>query len=191
MPLALGIILAALWHSAALGAAEYRTVVIFGDTQDLVDGRLDPEGDPLRIADPGNAQEYEHFGRMVQWVLDHQESENIDFVLHVGDAIQHGPPLPLDAACFDGAECLPSEVCNCSAFDLVPAEWQRFDAQWKRFDSKIPYAIVRGNHDNPGTGDPQHPSHRDGFAQHYGAEQVRGLPHYHASYPGKDDTAHA
>ena len=179
---------AVLWHSTAL-AVDYRTVVIFGDTQNLVDGPIDPEGDPLHIANETNADEYEYFGRMVQWVLDNAERENIDFVLHVGDAIQHGPPLPLEPDCFASGECATD--CNCDAHELVPVEWQRFSAVWKRLDGVIPYAIVRGNHDNRGTEDPGNPGFREGFAQHYGAEQMSGLPNYLASYPGDEDTAHA
>ncbi len=179
---------AVLCHPTAL-AATYRTVVIFGDTQNLVDGPIDRDGDPLHIPNETNAEEYEYFGRMVQWVLDNAELENIDFVLHVGDAIQHGPPLPLDSGCFAAGEC--SEDCNCGAYEAVPVEWQRFTTQWNKLDGVVPYAIVRGNHDNRGTGDPENPGYREGFAQHYGAVQMSALPHHHASYPGDDDTAHA
>ena len=141
------------------------------------------------IPDESDALEYQNFGRMVQWVLDNRERENIDFVLHVGDAIAHGPPMPLDASCFEGGRCLEAG-CNCEAFAAVPVEWARFDAQWRRLDHEVPYAIVRGNHDNTGIGDPESPSFTEGFSQHYGLEQMRGLPSYHASYPGADDTAH-
>ena len=54
-------------------AVPYRTVVVFGDTQALV---------VERAADP--SESYLRFLEMTRWVAEHRESENIDFVLHVG-----------------------------------------------------------------------------------------------------------
>ena len=67
---------ACLWPLAS-GAQgpEYRTVVIFGDTQNIVN-REDPE-----------------FAQMVDWVARNKHAENIDAVLHVGDVIQSGSNL--------------------------------------------------------------------------------------------------
>lgn len=137
--------------AAAAAATPYRSVAIFGDTQDLTTGRAGGE---------------EVLGAMVQWVLDHRERENIEFVLHVGDLVHRGA--------------------------AAPEEWERFDAQWRRLDGVVPYAIVRGNHDNSGLDDPERPGFgRRGFAQYFGVERVAELPGYLASYPGGDDVAHA
>jgi hypothetical protein len=54
---------------------EYRTVVIFGDTQTVV------SGDPVQYAD---------FTKQLDWVIANKYTENIDFVLHVGDIIDLG-----------------------------------------------------------------------------------------------------
>jgi predicted phosphodiesterase len=187
----LGAIFALLAAAEAHSAAGYRSVVVFGDTQDLVDGPVPDSGNRLEHRRSGDAEEYAYFVRMIDWVLNNRERENIDFVLHVGDAIQHGPPLPLAAKCVVDGECREIDECHCRGFNAVPVEWARFDAQWKRLDGQVPYAIVRGNHDNRGTSDASNPGYRKGFAQHYGTEQVRDLPGYYTSYPGSDDTAHA
>ena len=64
-----------LQAAASASATEsYRTVVIFGDTQRMIRKTTDLPAYYLR--------------HMVKWVTDHKESENIDFVHHVGDAIQ-------------------------------------------------------------------------------------------------------
>ena len=65
--------------ACAASAVSYRTVVVFGDTQALV---VERQVDP--------SESYLRFLEMTRWVAEHRESENIDFVLHVGDITQHG-----------------------------------------------------------------------------------------------------
>jgi hypothetical protein len=123
--------------------APYRTVVIFGDTQKLVDG--DDEG-------------YARFETMVQWVLEHRDAENIDFVLHTGDAIESG------RACA-GSFCDPTTSLE------VDRQWERFDALWSHFDAaELPYAIVRGDHDNTGLSG----SSATGFSHYFGRDRFAG-----------------
>lgn len=161
----------------------YRTVAVFGDTQDLTTGRAGGE---------------EALAAMVDWVLDHRDAENIDFVLHVGDLVHQGGMLRQDlpSECFRGPRCggeppHDRRACQCAAWEATPREWERFDAQWRRLDGVVPYAIVRGNHDNRGLGDPDAPGFRRGFAQYFGKQRVAELPGYLESYPGDDDVAHA
>lgn len=134
----------ALLSQAAFAQAPYRTVVIFGDTQKLVDG-----------FDGG----YGNFLKMVKWVVDNRDAENIDFVLHVGDVIQSG------IGCINGG-------CNASQHNAINAQWTRFNFAWKAFDTAsppIPYAIVRGNHDNKGLS-----GATNGFAQNFGRAKFAG-----------------
>ncbi|MBW2413638.1 MAG: metallophosphoesterase [Deltaproteobacteria bacterium] len=88
---AVSLVLAFAWASAAAAEPPYRTVVVFGDTQHLVWN--------------GRPSDYAKFVVMVDWVIANREAENIDFVLHVGDAIQNGyrTSYPLDPAACAGA----------------------------------------------------------------------------------------
>jgi hypothetical protein len=212
--------LAAAWPSAVWSQVPYRTIVIFGGTQDLVDGG-DPDLPYPHFANPSgpndeDAVEFGIFQQMIQWVIDNRESENIDFVLQVGDAIQNGWRLPLPTRC-DNAPVRDDSTCGtcpddpnhpgelldgcfekggaCSAcapsLSSVEMEWARFNAQWQRLDNVVPYGIVRGNHDNQGTSNANDPRSGAGFAQHYGKQRIESLPAYLASYPSGDDTAHA
>lgn len=148
-------------------------MVVFGDTQDLVDTRAKPEvHDGLRV--------------MIDWVLENREAQHIDFVLHVGDAIQRGLSLPLSPECLDPAGRCDVErkwtlrdrqyPCGCLVLPVVDEEWRRFNRQWRRLDGQIPYAIVQGNHDNLGVTDPEAQLDRPGFAAHYGPSHYRSIP---------------
>jgi len=170
----------------------YRTVVVFGDTQTLVDGPFDADR-PLEIDDALHAQDYAYFAAMVRWVIDHREQENIDFVLHVGDIIQRGGALPLRKVCLVNGRCdrrvqwKEGKNCFCAAREAARVEWQRFDHQWSHFDGVVPYAIVRGNHDNVGV-DPEGPLDSPGFAQHFGRERLSRLPGYLTGSNGRDES---
>ena len=213
----------ALWLIAftpagAHAQADYRTVVIFGDTQTLVNG------------DPDNSAD---FAAMIDWVIANKYAENIDFILHVGDIINIGSFLPLPPVCSGQpvetlGQCLSAPSCSppppgcypmdngsgqtdclsCSFSMLVSAEeWQRFTAEWSRLEpdpasgwSGIPYAIVRGNHDNVGT---DLPSEFDipGYNQYYGEAEMEALEVAFAgsdrlyehieTYPYEDQDGHA
>lgn len=109
--------------------APYRTVVIFGDTQKLVDG---------------NDAQYQNYLAATEWVVENAEAENIDFVLHVGDVVQNG------WKCSNGCgEATSGHLCDGDLAQTITDEWTRFMVGWQRIESAgIPYAIVRGNHDN-------------------------------------------
>lgn len=167
---------------AAAVETDIRTVVIFGDTQELVDG-LPGDTSTLIPADPDGRANLENLGKMVDWVLANRESQNIDFVLHVGDIIQSGMFLEsrLPSTCYQEGVC-QSHIeyregvpCPCRYERQVDLEWERFNSAWRRFDTLVPYAIVRGNHDNIGGRDP---GKRRGFRDYFGANSMRGLPGY-------------
>ncbi len=123
--------------------------------------------DDFTIAIFGDTQTYTlGFGlepvlaNMVDFVIDNAEAENIDLVIHVGDLINAGI---FDEVTFDTTE-----------------QWARFNAELKRLDPELPYAVVRGNHDNT-----------QEFRLHYGSGPFDEFPHYLATHPGEDDDAHA
>jgi hypothetical protein len=191
MPLRILIALCALLAGrVAMAEADYRTVVIFGDTQELVDGRPDPDL-PLQPRDPDDRENLTNLEAMIDWVLEKRSSENIDFVLHVGDIIQSGGLVstPIPAPCYPEGECR-SEIeykegskCPCHWEEQIDTEWARFNQAWQRLEGVVPYAIVRGNHDNVGS---HKPGDRPGFNQYYGAERMSGLPGYVESSPFED-----
>jgi hypothetical protein len=161
---------AAIAQASSAGDS-YRTVVVFGDTQDLVDGK--------------DLSLYPGFETMMDWVLSNREDQNIDFVLHVGDIIEHGHVLPLSTTCLNAVGRCDSNLtfgskekprpCNCRLTSLVDGEWQRFNAVWSRLDGKIPYAIVQGNHDNMGIIDASRELDRDGFSQYFSEAYFRDI----------------
>lgn len=180
-------------HASA--QANYRTVIIVGDTQSM-----------LNLYPPAN---YADFTAMIDWIIANKNVENIDFVLHVGDIIDIGSVIPLPPEC-EGTptrserecqdnECTTPLLSGCYPFEWIPGsgnplclscsvtrsvvdfQWSRFNAQWSRLEpntatgwSGIPYGIVRGNHDNLGV-DP--PSGRDvfGYAQYYSEAKFESL----------------
>jgi hypothetical protein len=166
-----GLLLASPTHGE--GTDSFRTIVVFGDTQDLMDSRLSD-------AERGG------FRAMVDWVLEHREDQRIDFVLHVGDAISRGGVLPLGPECLDGAGRCDSKrvfqrpkqsfACRCDLLGAVDEEWARFNAEWRRFDGVVPYAIAQGNHDNLGVSDADGQVDRPGFAAFYGARHFEAVP---------------
>lgn len=131
MRLALFFALAFSFCASSALAVPYRTVVVFGDTQSLVDGGIDPdeafaqsladgwdpsdippEWEPLR----DDKVDYVDFVKMIDWVLANRSSQNIDFVLHVGDIIESGFYGPIHEDCKDGnGGCFLVEPgANCS-----------------------------------------------------------------------------
>ena len=177
-------------------AAAYRTVVIFGDTQTLV-----------RHKDAG-------LERMVDWVTQNRERENIDMVLHVGDIIEDGEKLTIDPrwaeACPGSPDAGAHGACreSCSAargcvqirkrcyscWQLkrdVEAQWRFFNNRWRKLEQAgIPYAMVKGNHDNVGSSSPiEFPQKKTdgqsptaGYEDHYGAEHWRKLAKRYPSF---------
>ena len=130
--------------------------------------------EPFTIVIFGDTQTYTSeptllpvLANMIDYVIANVDTLDIELVLHVGDMIQSGT----------GNFATPTTT----------AQWAILDAEWKRLDPVVPYAVVRGNHDNA-----------DEFAQHYGSAHFSQLvmgqpvfPHYLDSHPGEDDDASA
>ena len=106
----------------------YRTVISFGDTQHMV---------------TTGEQNLADFEDMVDWIIANKDTENIDFVLHPGDCIDMGEPLPL---------ATPEElIYGYGTLADVDAEWTNFNSQMDRLETaRIPYILCKGNHDNVG-----------------------------------------
>ena len=70
---------------------------------------------------------------LFSWILDNQEARNIQYVFGLGDSINTIPSYPEDGY---------------STSTHNPAEWKLAASQFARLDGKIPYIVVRGNHDD-------------------------------------------
>ena len=86
------------------------TIIVFPDTQ--IYSKDDPSW--------RNSSRKEVFAAMTKWVVEHTESRNIKFVLHMGDIVNE---------------------------DYEPYEWQNANEAMSLLDDVVPYAMVVGNHD--------------------------------------------
>ena len=104
-PLFLAIVLGTQFDAGLAGAQERSpfTVVVLPDTQNYAE----------KYPDTYLAQ--------TQWVKDHAAADNIKFVIHLGDIVQH--------------------------FNKREQEWQVADRAHKILDGAVPYSVVPGNHD--------------------------------------------
>ena len=216
--LAMSLVVMGLAPQSARAQADYRTVVIFGDTQTAING--DPD-------------QYSDFSAMVNWVIANKHTENIDLVMHVGDIVNLGSFLPVPPSCsgqpaVSMGYCLSQPICSpapagcyaapaggggtdcisCSfPTTYTPPEWERFVDQWSRFDPDpavgwlgIPTAIVRGNHDNVGV-DPSTELDVRGFNYYYSEANLEALETAFAgsdryyehleTYPNENQDGHA
>lgn len=128
---------------AAPGASEqsaYWTVVALPDTQVYAKDET-----PY-----GNDQ--------TQWIVDNSDSENIAFVSHEGDVVDHGDD---------------------------DAEWQYMDAAMSKLDGVVPYSTVPGNHDWATLGNKQSPI--DKYQQYFGPSRYDGRAWYGGAGPSGVD----
>jgi predicted phosphodiesterase len=84
-------------------AAEPFSIVLLPDTQNYAE----------KFPDTYIAQ--------TQWVRDHVDEENIKFVIHLGDIVQH--------------------------YNDSEEQWQRADRAHQLLDGVVPYSVLPGNHD--------------------------------------------
>jgi len=89
-----------------------------------------------------------------QWIVDNRDSENIAFVSHEGDVVDHGDD---------------------------DAEWQYMDAAMAKLDGVVPYATVPGNHDWATLWDKE--SSIDKYKQYFGPSRYDGRDWYGGAGP--------
>ncbi|MBV0902567.1 DNRLRE domain-containing protein [Haloarcula salina] len=89
-----------------------------------------------------------------QWIVDNRDSENIAFVSHEGDVVDHGDD---------------------------DAEWQYMDAAMSKLDGVVPYSTVPGNHDWATLWDKE--SSIDKYKQYFGPSRYDGRDWYGGSGP--------
>lgn len=91
------------------------------------------------------------FNSQTQWIADNVQTENIAFVSHVGDVVEHAGSL---------------------------TEWQRADAAMDTLDGVVPYSVLPGNHDFTSLG--THGSSTN-FVDNFGASRYAGKAWYGGS----------
>ena len=188
------LVVAAALAAAPVATAQvpYRTIVVFGDTQTQIEaGERDPL-DPLYVG----------YQAAIDWVVANKHTENIDLVLHTGDAVNNAVQYPLPGTC---ATTIEKELSECTQADCSPtiplgcyelggicrschryrvradAEWQVFLEPWRQLEPDagsgwlgVPYAVVRGNHDNVGDTAPDLVE-TEGYDQYFGNAQQEAL----------------
>lgn len=95
----------------------------------------------------------EYFRPQTQWVRDHKTSDNIRFLTHVGDVVQHGSST---------------------------TEWQRADSAMDLLNGIVPYSVTAGNHDYDA--DNNHAS-ANNFKTYFGSSRYAGQSWYGGSSP--------
>jgi hypothetical protein len=98
--------------------------------------------------------------KMTEWIAANKEKENIQYVLHVGDAVQVG----------DSEE-----------------EWKNIDAAMSVLDGKVPYIMAVGNHDFDRI---KPPKSTVMFNRTFPVERFRKMPGFGGSFPeGSNDNS--
>lgn len=98
--------------------------------------------------------------KMTEWIAANKEKENIQYVLHVGDAVQVG----------DSEE-----------------EWKNIDAAMSVLDGKVPYIMAVGNHDFDRI---KPPKSTVMFNRTFPVERFRKMPGFGGNFPeGSNDNS--
>ncbi|MFQ5513870.1 MAG: thrombospondin type 3 repeat-containing protein [Myxococcota bacterium] len=144
---------ALLAPATTANAGEDFTIVVIGDTQKQVEIREDlKDSVDASTIDPTDPSLYRYpaahagFEAMINWLIDPGQTEPIELVIQVGDAIE------------DGGQANTTSVST--------AEWKIFNHYWEQVKTRygeIQTLVTRGNHDNP-----------DEFVQHFGDISVPG-----------------
>jgi len=90
----------------------------------------------------------ETFHAQTRWVRQNARKENVVFVTHVGDIVQHGGD--------------------------VASEWEVANAAMSALDGVVPWAVTIGNHDYDDLAKDQSPT----FAKYFGPKRFAGRPWY-------------
>jgi len=97
------------------------------------------------------------FANQTQWVVDNQKANNIAFVSHYGDLVQHGDDLQ---------------------------EWNNAKtAMQTLYDSDIPFGVVAGNHDVTANGTSGQPYIPQNYLQNFGPQTFAGRDYFGGASP--------
>ncbi|RDI69705.1 metallophosphoesterase [Halopelagius longus] len=128
---------------SALGSAQssdHWTIVVLPDTQ-IYAKRQSP-----------------YAGDQTQWIADNRDSENIAFVTHAGDVVDHGD---------------------------VDAEWKHMDKAFSALDGTVPYSVVPGNHDWAVMADRTSSSAK--YKEYFGPSRYQGRSWFGGAGPTTDN----
>ena len=204
--------------AAAQSTAAYRTVVIIGDTQVHVGGGHDADyADFAAMIDWIVSNKH---NENIDFVMQVGDITNLGLWMPLPAQQCQDAPAVEREDCRDGANmCFAQAPAGCfpvldtfcppceAAHATVDSEWQRFVAQWSRLEpapsndwSGIPYAIVRGNHDNVGVSE-DIDTDVPGFNHYFGKQHFEELEQafegsdryfeHVETYPGGDQDGHA
>ncbi|MCC9138845.1 metallophosphoesterase [Pontibacter silvestris] len=106
----------------------------------------------------------EMFEQQIQWVRDNKRAENIVYVVHLGDVVDHGD-------------------------DDNAIEWERAKTEmYKLEEDNIPYGIAVGNHDQTPYGNPGSPGTNSGYGVYFGRKHMETKPWYGGAYGSSNNS---
>ena len=107
----------------------------------------------------------EMFQEQITWIKENQAANNIKYVAHLGDLVDHG--------------------------EQKMVEWERaseimyqLEAPTSEFPDGIPYGIAVGNHDQEPLGNPAAGGTEDGYNRYFGKDRFKDREYYGGAYSG-------
>jgi len=111
----------------------------------------------------------EMFENQINWILDNVEENNIAYVVHLGDLVDHG--------------------------EQAMEEWEKasevmykLETTSTKFPDGIPYGIAVGNHDQEPLGNPEPGGTDKGYNYYFGKDRFKDRAYYGDAYSGSGNT---
>jgi hypothetical protein len=101
------------------------------------------------------------FENQIKWIRDNRKSQNIAYVIHLGDITDHNKSV----------------------------EWERAKtAIYKLEEDNIPYGLAVGNHDETPNGNPSKGDDNTDYTKYFGKSHFQGKPWYGGAMGGNDNS---
>ena len=140
-----------------------------GDTEEFFQIAVLPDTQYYTSQKHGGTMEM--FEQQIDWILENYKKENIKYVVHLGDLVEHGEQ------------------------DL--AEWERAKNVMYRlekplpdFPEGIPYGIAVGNHDQQPKRNPAPDGTDEGYNIYFGRDRFEGRSYYGGAFGKNDNDNH-
>lgn len=106
----------------------------------------------------------EMFAEQIQWIRDNKQAQNIAYVVHLGDMVDHGD-------------------------DANEVEWERAKTEMYKLEAdNIPYGVAVGNHDQTPFGNPASPGTNSGYGTYFGRNHMQQFSWYGGAYGSSNNS---